>query len=252
MPSTDLGERIYAVGDIHGRYDLLRELMDTIGEHVEARPPARALHLVFMGDLIDRGPDSAKVIEFLYDLQLKTNRVIVLLGNHEDAMLRALEGDAAIMRTWLAVGGLDTLRSFGVAPPEPGEDIRTFAARIVAAIPRPWLNWLRRLPVHASSGDYFFCHAGVRPGVQLRRQARDDLLWIREDFLEDPSYHGAVIVHGHSIEPQVEFRQNRIGIDTGAYRTGVLTALYLDGEDQALLSTSPAGAAQSEELTTEK
>ena len=242
MPSTDFGERIYAIGDIHGRYDLLRVLMDKIGEHVEARPPAKALHLVFMGDLIDRGPDSAKVLEFLYDLQLKTNRVIVLLGNHEDAMLRALDGDASIMRTWLAVGGLDTLRSFGVSPPAPNEDIRAFAARIVAAIPRPWLNWLRRLPVHARSGDYFFCHAGVRPGVALRRQARDDLLWIRDDFLEDPSYHGAVIVHGHSIEPQVEFRQNRIGIDTGAYRTGILTALYLDGEAQELLSTSAADA----------
>lgn len=236
MPSTAPGERIYAVGDIHGRLDLLRELLDRMGEHSSALPPAKALHIVFLGDLIDRGPDSAKVLELLYDLQLQTDRVVVLAGNHEDALLRALDGDVNLLKIWLAVGGKETLESFGLAPPAPDEDLRAYLHQIVTAIPRSWLNWLRRLPITAQSGDYFFCHAGIRPGQALRRQTREDLLWIRDEFLDDSRNHGCVVVHGHSIEPQVEFRPNRIGIDTGAYRTGVLTALYLDGTDREVLS----------------
>lgn len=239
MPSTDSGERIYAVGDIHGRYDLLRRIVDLIGDHSAALPPPKSLHIVFIGDLIDRGPHSAQVVEFLHDLQSRSDRVIVLQGNHEEAMLRALDGDAATLRGWLNVGGRETLRSFGVEPPEDSEDIRDFLRRARAAIPRRWVLWLQRLPLTARSGDYFFCHAGIRPGVALRRQVREDLLWIRDDFLEDQREHGAVIVHGHSIEPSVQMRSNRIGIDTGAYRTGILSALYLEGERSEVLSVGP-------------
>ncbi|MEP9401769.1 metallophosphoesterase family protein [Sphingomonas sp. VNH70] len=236
MPSTDSGERIYAVGDIHGRYDLLRQMIDRIGEHSATLPPPRSLHIVFIGDLIDRGRQSAQVLEFLHDLQTRSDRVIVLLGNHEEAMLRALDGDVATLRGWMGVGGRETLESFGIAPLEEGEDVRDFLRRMRAAIPRRWVQWLQRLPLTARSGDYFFCHAGIRPGVPLRRQAREDLLWIRDDFLEDERAHGAVIVHGHSIEPSVQLRANRIGIDTGAYRTGVLSAVYLEGERSEVLS----------------
>ncbi|WP_230769335.1 metallophosphoesterase family protein [Sphingomonas sp. Leaf4] len=236
MPSTDSGERIYAVGDIHGCYDLLRQMVDVIGDHSARLPPVESLHLMFIGDLIDRGGNSAKVLEFLHDLQTRSDRVIVLQGNHEEAMLRALAGDMATLRGWLNVGGRDTLRSFGINPPGPDDDMRDFLRRARVAIPRQWVQWMQRLPLTAQSGDYFFCHAGVRPGVPLRRQAREDLLWIRDDFLYDESDHGAVIVHGHSIEPTVQIRPNRIGIDTGAYRTGRLSAIYLEGDRSEVLT----------------
>jgi serine/threonine protein phosphatase 1 len=238
LPSTDSGERIYVVGDVHGCYDLLRRLIDKIGDHSNALPPVRSLHIVFLGDLVDRGGQSAQVIEFLYDLQANSNRIIILQGNHEDAMLRSLDGDLATLRSWIGVGGRETLRSFGLDEPEPGADLREYLREVRAVIPRRWLAWLQRLPLTARSGDYFFCHAGVRPGVPLRRQSRDDLLWIRDEFLDDSRSHGAVVVHGHSIVPQVEFRNNRIGVDTGAYRSGILSALYLEGDRKEVIAVS--------------
>lgn len=240
LPSTEAGERIYAVGDVHGRYDLLRALLDRIGAHTGALPPARSLHIVFLGDIVDRGPQSLEVMELLHDLQSKTDRVLVLLGNHEEAMLQAIGGDVEMLGDWMKVGGAATVRSFGLEPFRRGDDAADYLRRLRAAVPREWVAWLRKLPLTAQSGDYFFCHAGIRPGVALRRQARGDLLWIREDFLDDERPHGAVIVHGHSIEPKVEIRANRIGIDTGAYRTGALTALYLEDDRQEVLSTTLA------------
>jgi serine/threonine protein phosphatase 1 len=137
----------------------------------------------------------------------------------------------------MGVGGDMTVRSFGLEPYSRSDDARDYIRRLRSVVPREWVSWLKRLPLFARSGDYFFCHAGVRPGVPLRRQVRNDLLWIREDFLDDDADHGAIIVHGHSIEPEVAIRANRIGIDTGAYRTGVLTALYLDGDKRDIIST---------------
>ena len=239
MPSVESGDRIYAIGDIHGRFDLLQRILEQIGEHSASLPPSRALHIVFLGDLIDRGPQSAEVIELLYNLERRSDRVIVLLGNHEEAMLQALRGDLGAFRSWLAFGGEETLRSFKVAPRGEREDLRDYLARARSAIPAHWTNWLARLPLSVRSGDYLFVHAGIRPGTPLHRQAREDLLWIRADFLEDPRDHGAVIVHGHSIEPEVAIRDNRIGIDTGAYRTGQLTAIYLEGDRREIISTAP-------------
>ena len=238
MPRTDSGERIYAIGDIHGRYDLLRLLLDKIGEHSQALPASESLHVVFLGDLVDRGPESAKVVEFLYDLDKRTDQVIVLMGNHEEAMVRSIDGDASILQRWLAVGGAETVQSYGLRLPGEREDLRQYIRYLQSSLPHRQMRWLRSRPLIARSGDYFFCHAGIRPGVPLHRQARDDLLWIREDFVEDEADHGAVIVHGHTIEPQVTFRPNRIGIDTGAYCHGVLTALYLEEEKQELIAVS--------------
>lgn len=238
MPSTDAGERIYAVGDVHGRFDLLQRMIEKIGDHSNALPPAKSLHILFLGDLIDRGPQSAQILHFLFELQRQSNRIIVLQGNHEEVLLQSLDGNVEVLNAWLRFGGLETLRSFGLSAPAEGEDLRSYLRNVRATIPSQWVEWLRRLPLTARSGDYFFCHAGIRPGVGLRRQDREDLLWIREEFLSDRRDHGAVIVHGHSIEAAVQFRDNRIGIDTGAYRTGVLTALYLEGEKQELLSVA--------------
>lgn len=238
MPRTDFGERIYAIGDIHGRYDLLRMLLDRIGEHSEALPAPQALHIVVLGDLVDRGPDSAKVVEFLQSLQSASDQIVVLMGNHEEAMLRSIAGDFGVLQRWLDVGGAETLASYGLQLPRPDENLAKYTRYLKASLPAPQMRWLSGLPLTARSGDYFFCHAGVRPGVSLARQARNDLLWIRDDFIDVPANHGAVIVHGHTIEPEVTFRENRIGLDTGAYRSGVLSAVYLEGDKREVISVS--------------
>ena len=238
MPRTDPGERIYAIGDVHGCYDLMRRLIDRIGAHHAALPAPRALHIIFLGDLIDRGPDSAGVLDFVWNLQAKSDRVITLLGNHEEAMLGVIDGDTTMLRPWLGFGGRDTLRSFGLEPPSRAEDPRAFARRLQSAVPRGLVRWLRSLPLTAQSGDYFFCHAGVRPEVPLGRQTRQDLLWIRDDFLSHQDELDAVIVHGHSIEPECVIRPHRIGIDSGAYATGRLSAIYLEDDRQEIITIS--------------
>lgn len=235
LPSTDRGDRIYAVGDIHGRFDLLLGVMAKIAEHNAGLKPSSSLHIIFLGDLIDRGPDSLKVLEYLYDAQRTVAGIIVLQGNHEEILLKVLDGDLRIFRNWLSYGGAQMLQSLGIAPPDPDGDLDACLSELRRAMPPSLMNWIRRLPNTASSGDYFFCHAGVRPGVPLKRQAKEDLLWIREGFLEDNSNFGAVVVHGHTINPQVEIRRNRIGIDTGAYMSGILTALYLEGDQREVL-----------------
>jgi serine/threonine protein phosphatase 1 len=235
LPSTDAGDRIYAVGDVHGRFDLLEALMEKIGEHHSKMRPVPGLHIIFLGDLIDRGPDSLKVLDYLAQAQRRIPGMIVLLGNHEEVLLRVLDGDQRQLRQWLSFGGAQTLESLGVRVPGKEDDLEECIAAIRRALPSSIVSWLRRLPLTAHSGDYFFCHAGVRPGVALKRQKREDLLWIREDFLSDRSAHGAVVVHGHSIHPEVDMQANRIGIDTGAYTTGVLTALYLEGDRREVL-----------------
>ena len=238
MPRTDSGERIYAIGDIHGRYDLLRLLLDRVGEHAERLHPAESLHIIFLRDLVDRGPDSAKVVDFLYGLTQSTDQAIVLMGNHEEAMLRSIEGNANILKRWLSVGGAETIESYGLQKFDSRDDGRQYIRYLQSSLPAHHLQWLRDLPLTAQSGDYFFCHAGIRPGVALARQDREDLLWIRDGFVDDHSEHGAVIVHGHTIERSVTMRENRIGIDTGAYCYGVLTALYLEDDRREVISVS--------------
>ena len=241
MPRTDPGERIYAIGDVHGRYDLLKLLLDAIGAHSSALGTPETLHIVFLGDLVDRGPDSARVVDLVAGLESDTDQVIALMGNHEEAMLKALDGDLMILQKWLTVGGAETVRSYGLDLPEPGADMRRYARRLGRHIPRRHARWLRTMPLTARSGDYFFCHAGVRPGVPLHRQSREDLLWIRSDFLDAEEDFGAVIVHGHTISRAVVDRPNRIGIDTGAYTTGLLTALYLEDDRREVISVDASG-----------
>lgn len=237
-PSAARGERVYAIGDIHGRLDLLTLLLARVEAHSRALPEPETLYIVLLGDLVDRGPQSAEVVAHVQALQQGSDAFVVLKGNHEQLMYRALDGESGVMQVWLRTGGAETLRSYGVDRPEPGYDEAEFAAKAARMVPRPTLRWMRALPLTARSGDYFFCHAGVRPGVPLRRQSPDDLLWIRSEFLHDPSPHGAVIVHGHSVSEEVEILSNRIGVDTGAYRTGVLSALYLEGARREVISTA--------------
>lgn len=237
VPATARGDRIYVVGDVHGRLDLIRALFAKIAAHLKTLPRARTVHVVLLGDLVDRGPDSAGVLKFVFDLQKRSDSLIVLKGNHEEMMLRAIDGEPGLMAAWLRSGGDATFRSFGIEPPIGDEDLLPATRKIAATVPGEMLDWLRALPLTAKSGDYLFCHAGIRPGIAINRQSRDDLLWIRREFLEDDTDHGLVIVHGHSVSREVEMRHNRIGIDTGAYRTGVLTGLYLEDYLREVLST---------------
>jgi serine/threonine protein phosphatase 1 len=247
-PRGARGYRAYAVGDIHGRLDLLEQMLERIDHDLRERPARKAL-LVFLGDLIDRGPNSAEVIERLRTYRHPRVRTEFLLGNHEEVLLRILGGDGSLIRKWRQFGGTECLRSYGVDGRELGAmDERRAIETVRAAIPKAHQEFLKGFVDTCRFGDYLFVHAGIRPGVDIERQLQADLRWIREPFLFDDTDHGCVVVHGHSISPKVEERPNRIGIDTGAYRTGVLTALAIDGTERWYIDTkatveSPMAAA---------
>ena len=229
-PKVPSGTRVYAVGDIHGRDDLLEALLDGIASEVRTRKAARTI-LLFLGDYIDRGPSSRAVIERLDRLRRADPNAHFLLGNHEEALLRVLNGDSSPLADWLRFGGVETLASYGVEAAEIASLGGDQAVRRVrAAFPKRHVEFLEACDDSFAVGDYMFVHAGIRPGVPLAAQAQSDLRWIRAPFLDSQQDHGAVVVHGHTISENVEWRANRIGVDTGAYATGRLTALALEGE----------------------
>lgn len=235
-PSTG-GALIYAIGDVHGRYDLLKDLLAIVARDYVARADGRRPLIVFCGDYVDRGPDSFEVVEAV--VQLKKRRDIevrALKGNHEQAMLGFID-DPATGMNWLSYGGLETLESYGVRGSMDDDRNRRQAARELAALlPPSHEAFLRSLELVIEVGDYAFVHAGIKRGRPLKKQKEDHLLWIREGFLDDDQPHGKLIVHGHTwIDELPQMRANRIGIDTGAYATGVLTALRLDGIDRQFL-----------------
>jgi serine/threonine protein phosphatase 1 len=240
-PSLPDGYRLYAVGDIHGRDDLLRQLLGRIEADTRARGPAHQI-ILFLGDLIDRGPSSAEVVDRLRTLDLPATRLVFLAGNHEEVLVRIIDGDAALIADWLRFGGAECLRSYGADP----DRIRAMQPRAAAkaireAIPADHVDFLRSFHDTFRAGDYLFVHAGIRPGVPLDDQLPSDLRWIRQPFLGDLVDHGFIVVHGHTIREEVEERVNRIGIDTGAYRYGVLTALGLEGSDRWVIAASLPG-----------
>jgi serine/threonine protein phosphatase 1 len=232
-PRTQPGTRVYAIGDVHGRPDLLERMLDAVERHDAQRGPRTRREVVLVGDIIDRGPHPRAALQVLHNAARHFPGLVTLLGNHEEMLLRALAGDEVTIRGWMRVGGAETVESFGLAPLAEGED---FVAALQRAVPSEWVEWLQSWPLTARSGDYFICHAGVKPGVALARQSRRDLLWVRDEFLGDPRDHGAIIVHGHTISEEVEIRRNRIGIDTGAYRTGTLSAVCLEGTEVEVLT----------------
>lgn len=237
-PSGPEGYRAYVIGDIHGRLDLLKDLLSKIHAELAAEPP-RMCKLVFLGDLIDRGPNSAQVVECLRTYHRKGVETVFLLGNHEEVLLRILGGEFDLLAQWLWFGGSECLMSYGVNPEEVARASEEEAlAMVAAAIPPQHVEFLESFEDSHRFGDYLFVHAGIRPGVQLDIQSDADLRWIREPFLSDKSDHGVVVVHGHTISSSVELRPNRIGIDTGAYRSGVLTALGIEADDRWLLNTA--------------
>lgn len=233
------GRRAYAVGDIHGRLDLLDELLAKIERDLASSKRRTRANLIFLGDLIDRGPSSAQVVERLRTYAHRNVQPVFLLGNHEEVLLRILDGDSSLIANWWKFGGKECLKSYGVHTPAFAcMDTKTSLAAVRDAIPDSHVQFLRSFADTCRFGDYLFVHAGIRPGVELERQKQSDLRWIREPFLGDETDHGFVVVHGHTISTAVEERTNRIGIDTGAYRTGVLTALVIEGNRRRLLTTA--------------
>jgi len=232
------GTRVYCVGDIHGRDDLLRELAERVEADMETGSFDRAV-TVFLGDYVDRGHGSMRVIERLASAQWPTS-ITALSGNHEDFLLAFLD-DAEILGFWRSQGGLETLHSYGVnvGPALAGRDFSAIQAAFRARFPKAHRDFLETLKVSAIIGDYFFCHAGVRPGMALDRQNRDDLLTIREPFLSSETEYGKLIVHGHTPSVAPEVRANRIGIDTAAYATGRLTCLILEKDRLRFLEVTP-------------
>jgi len=233
------GQRIYAIGDVHGRHDLLVELLETIDHDDRSRGPAQTL-LVFLGDYIDRGPASRSVVDLLMGL-VRGRPTICLMGNHEEILLHAAAGQRRAVTLFRQIGGRDTMMSYSIAPEIYDQaSIDDQVALICNAIPPAHLDWMRALPSSHRSGDYVFVHAGLRPGVDLDQQAPADQRWIREEFLDSREDFGAMVIHGHSIQYEVDERCNRIGIDTGAFATGRLTAIGLEGEERWYLRTGTA------------
>ncbi|MBI3444234.1 MAG: serine/threonine protein phosphatase [Magnetospirillum sp.] len=241
IPKVPDGTRVYAIGDIHGRLDLLESLFEDICDEIRQTPVSRPV-VVFLGDLIDRGPDSRRVIERIMGGPepkgpLASARYVCLRGNHEDTMLEFL-ADFSVGPRWFRNGGLDAIRSYvGQVDSALAHDYPALQRLFYRALPGSHLRFLSRNPAFHVEGDYLFVHAGIRPGIALEHQDSYDMMWMREPFLSSEEDHGKMVVHGHSIVPEPESRHNRIAIDTGAYRTGRLTCLVLDGAERRFLST---------------
>lgn len=238
--ATPPNTAIYAVGDIHGRHDLLGTMNQRILEDARQRQ-ATSRQIVYLGDYVSRGIDSRRVVDMVLAPPYAGFSKICLKGNHEDLLLRFLAGDFDAGRHWFDHDGLGTLAHYGVTIRDTDarndSNMALLREQFAAALPAPHLDFFCSLQVSHHAGGYYFVHAGIRPGVPLPRQSAADCMWMREPFLSSDADHGAVIVHGHSISEQVVLRSNRIGIDTAAYRTGTLTCLVLDGVTRTVLQT---------------
>lgn len=231
------GRRLYCIGDIHGRLDLLEELHAMIQKDCAGFDGRRIV--VYLGDYIDRGAQSKQVLDLLIEQPLEGFERVHLLGNHENALLDFLRNPQGIGAAWLSFGGQVTCLSYGVGIGKLmlNMDLDLLREELAEKLPQSHLDFINSMPLYHTEGDYCFVHAGIRPGVPIADQQLGDLLWIREEFTRSPGNHGFVIVHGHTISEEVEVLPNRIGIDTGAYQSGLLTALVLEGSRQRLLQT---------------
>ncbi len=228
-PAIPEGERVYAVGDVHGCDDLLGQLLALIAQDDAARGPARTT-LIFLGDLVDRGPASAAVIERLRQLAGTRPDTRFLLGNHEEVFLESLKGEPKALRMFCRIGGRETIMSYGIdAADYDRMDYEELHAAMGQRIPIAHQEFLTQFEDLIVIGDYVFVHAGIRPGTDLSNQRSADLRWIRNPFLNHERPLEKMVVHGHTISQDLDIQPHRIGVDTGAYETGRLTALGLEG-----------------------
>lgn len=236
-PRIPDGVRIYAIGDIHGRADLLTQMFQRIDEDVAAYPAAQTIE-IFLGDYVDRGPDSREVLALLID-RGRTHRTVCLKGNHETYPVQFLQRPE-ILLDWQQLGGLQTLMSYGIAPSisRDASQHEKLSLDFQKALPVSHRLFLENLKHSYTCEDFFFVHAGVRPGVPLAKQSTEDMLWIREDFLQHQGDFGKIVVHGHTPMLEPEIHPNRVNIDTGAYATGRLTCLVIEGDEMFLLTDS--------------
>lgn len=231
--------RVYAIGDVHGRADLLKRLIMNIREDAQDLEEGRTPVIIFLGDYVDRGFQSKEVIDYLLSEELEDFETIFLKGNHEAAFLQFLS-DPAFGPQWSKFGGSETLTSYGIRPPRAQTaeaDWNEACRRLNDVLPNSHRGFLQTLQPSIVVGDYVFVHAGLRPGRPLEEQTEDDLLWIRDTFLNDKSEFEQVVVHGHTPIPAPHRDHRRIGVDTGAYLSGKLTAARLDGVSVEFIST---------------
>jgi serine/threonine protein phosphatase 1 len=236
-PTVPTGLRIYAIGDIHGRLDLLDILLSRIATDIALYRPVRPV-CVFLGDYIDRGPSSRGTIDRLIE-HGETHESVFLKGNHELIAIRCLT-DQSLFGQWLRLGGLETLSSYGISPEmlAGGRQIVELQSAFHRALSQGHFRFFRDLANSFTCGDFFFAHAGVKPNVELTHQKESDLLWIREEFLASNEDFGKIIVHGHTPTREMEVRSNRINIDTGAFATGRLTCLVIAGDTLSTIESS--------------
>lgn len=242
------GVCVYAIGDIHGRADLLLEMHRLIAEDARQLTPGTDRIVVYVGDYVDRGLESRQVLDILIDEPLAGCNAVHLLGNHDAWLLNFLI-DPNIGPTWLRYGGDATVHSYGVRIGMPHDALAYYTelqASLRERVPRQHVDFLHALELSFETGDYLFVHAGVHPNIPLDQQTPDDLLWIREPFLSSRRDLGRVVVHGHTVEEEPIVRANRIGIDTGACWTGCLTCLVLEEGNHRFLTTG--GQAYAEQL----
>ena len=232
------GLRVYAVGDIHGRFDLLQRIVDTITRDLEESPVERAVE-IYLGDYIDRGPDSRRVVDWLIKSPPIAAERICLMGNHEDLLVNVL-GDPAAMSNWLFNGGAETITSYlgGRASQHDLASSESLRAAFIEALPAAHRTFFSWLPRKAVFGGYLFVHAGVRPGRPLNAQDPNDLIWIRGPFLESNADFGKMVVHGHTPVSAPELKKNRINIDTGAVFSGRLTCVALEDDTRRFLQAT--------------
>lgn len=224
---------LFCVGDIHGRLDCLQRIHARIDADIADRAARRPIE-IYLGDYVDRGPESAAVITALLERQ-RQRRCIFLRGNHERIMATFLAGELPFS-TWRGLGGDMTAMSYGLDPRHLASAGEAAAELLAERMPDQHRAFLGALRNSFRAGPYFFAHAGVRPGIDLRAQVEEDLLWIREEFLEERADFGAVVVHGHTPVAAPDMRRNRINIDTGAYATGNLSCLRIDNEGAAVVA----------------
>ena len=228
---------IYAIGDIHGRADLLANLLDRID--ADATGFQGDIHIVFLGDYIDRGFQSRQVVEILLSDRLQPYRAHFLKGNHEDALLSFL-ADAEFGPKWAAYGGRETMVSYGVKPPRSmtlNSEWESAHNEFLKRFPNAHLLFFRGLPTRGKIGGYGFVHAGLRPGRSFENQSDYDLMWIRDEFLSSDSEFDVKVVHGHTPTDAPYNDDRRINVDTGAYFTGRLTAVKLKGQLVEFIAT---------------